>query len=100
MPILETVRCILPESVHVMALTATVTKTTFASITSSLGMVNSVCVMESPHKLNVTYRVVAKQPIKDLVKVIVCRFKERHQHEPYPKTIIFCRRCVHNSAFV
>ena len=75
-----------------MALTATVTKATFASIISSLGMVNPVCVMTSPHKMNVTYRVVGKQSMKDFMKVIVRRCTARQQHNLYPKTIIFCRR--------
>ena len=44
------IRCLLLTNVHVMALTATVTKDTFSGITSSLGMVNPVCVMEQNFK--------------------------------------------------
>jgi bloom syndrome protein len=92
------IRCSLPSSVRVLALTATVTKDTFVAITSSLAMVNPVCIMEPPHKGNITYRVVRRETIMGLTSAIEGGLKE--DGLKYPKTLVFCRRYVYECEFM
>lgn len=78
------IRCILPENVHVIILTATVTKATLVFIISSLGKVNPICVM--PHKMNVTHRVVGRSPSK-ICESHCVQMQGKAAAQLYPKTI-------------
>ena len=54
-----------------MALTATVTKLSYAIIKSSMGMVDCHDVIESPQKDNIFYGVIRKMTIQQLVTDLV-----------------------------
>lgn len=55
------VRSIIPDNVHVMALTATATKTTRAEIIKILDMQTPMIISTSPHKENLVYSVAEKK---------------------------------------
>ena len=57
-------RAIIPPIVHVMALTATATKSSREKIMRSLRMINPVVVNLSPHKKNVVYTVHPKPQLE------------------------------------
>ena len=76
-----------------MALTATVTQETFRVITVAMGMTDPYLILASPEKPNIKYVVLQKLSALNLsqrlAKGIIAKGKK------YPKTVIFCRRCVH-----
>lgn len=85
------VRSIIPTSVHIMALTATVTKETFRVITVAMGMTHPHVISASPEKSNIKYMVVKKL---SALNVAQCLARGILQRKMYPKTIVFCRRLV------
>ena len=86
------VRSLVPNTVHLMALTATLKQPTLKRIMNSLCMdKDTTCVVyRSPNKTNIRYEVYPKPTEIDFVtSVIVKRVKEHGLK--CPKTIIFCR---------
>ena len=83
-------RSLIPQTVHIMALTATATMRSRQSICKTLGMINTAVVSELPEKKNIKYVVcvdpgsldVAFHPIVDEI---------RKHRENTDRTIIFCR---------
>lgn len=83
------VRSIIPENVHVMALTATATKSTRAEIIKSLDMQRPVIVSIPPIKDNIFYSVSNKFNIPFSLGPVCDRLA--HQRTDMGRTIIFCR---------
>ena len=76
-----------------MALTATITRQSYAVIRSSLGMLITYDVIESPHKPNIFYGIIPRMTIQQLVGKLGDGIRKRGIN--FPKTIIFCRRYIH-----
>lgn len=88
---LDEVRSIVPESVRVMALTATATKTTRQFIIKSLCMQSPEIISISPDKDNIIYTVLdkPKEGIKEYFKCIISKLiTERSNMD---RVIIFCK---------
>lgn len=83
------VRSLIPSSVHIMALTATVTKETFRVITVAMGMGNPHVILASPNKPNIKYVVMNKATALKLAQLLARGILRKKM---YPKTIVFCRR--------
>ena len=83
------VRSIIPESVHVMALTATATNTTRAAIIKTLDMRKPTVISVHPGKENIMYYVVEKSSLS--VSFAPICDKLTHQRTEMGKVIIFCR---------
>ena len=84
------VRSLIPESVRIMALTATATKTTRQAIIKVLGMVKPAVVSVSPNKENIKYIVRANPG--ELEETFAGLVKElRTKRASVDRTIIFCR---------
>ena len=84
------IRSIIPENVHVMALTATATKTTRQFIIKKLNMYNPVIVSITPMRNNLIYFVGQKTDILQQF-VPLCK-KLSAEGASMDKVIIFCRR--------
>ena len=84
------VRSLLPHGVHVMALTATATKTSRRDICKKLGMVNPFVLSQSPNKQNIKYSVVRKD---EGIEIAFAPLLEelKTNRESTERTIIFCR---------
>ena len=82
-------RSIIPETVHVMALTATSTSETFQIITKRLSLKSPVIVGLSPNQLHVFYEVKKLPKINKFGRELATALSE--QRISYPKTIVFCR---------
>ena len=84
------VRSLLPKGVHIMALTATATKTTREEIRKILGMNDAIIIAESPDKPNMKYSVIRNPgPIEEIFSPLIEEVKmKRHLTD---RTIIFCR---------
>ena len=79
----------LPETVHLMALTATATKSPQRDICTKLGMLNPFIFSQSPNKLNIQYSVVKQD--ESLEETFAPLLDElRTKRERVEKTIIFC----------
>ena len=78
------------DTVHVMALTATATKSSREKIIRSLHVTNPVVVNMSPHKRNVVFTVHPKPQLGEFLCSIVGILKRLRVN--MPRTIIFCRR--------
>ena len=83
-------RSIIPSGIHIMALTATATKTLQLQVAVILGMQNPVIVAVSPCKPNIMYAVSIFNSIKETFKPILLRLKK--EKTKMPRTIIYCRR--------
>ena len=83
------IRSLVPPSVHLMAVTATATKTTRSEVYRMLGMYQPALVYVPPIKKNIIYCVKPKTEIEDLVNELSRNVIELH--ETFPKHIIFCR---------
>ena len=84
------IRSIIPESVNVMALTATATKATRNFIIKQLGMYNTVVVSASPMKRNLIYSVGKKT---NIFKTFMPVSKRLLEEGPFMgRVIIFCKR--------
>ena len=84
------VRSILPQDVHVMALTATATKTLRKDVCDVLGMESPVLVSLSPDKDNIKYIVAAHLTMEKTFGPITDQLYERHAD--IGRTIIFCQK--------
>jgi len=83
-------RGLLASRAHIMALTATATKSTRKDICKSLGLVDPAFVLRSPEKPNIIYKVVLK--ISELEEVFAPLVEElQRRRRNMEKTIIFCR---------
>ena len=88
---LDEVRSIVPETVRVMALTATATKSTRLFIIKSLCMQSPEIVSVSPDKENVIYAVLdkPKEGVKDYFKGIISKLIVKRSN--MDRIIIFCK---------
>ena len=84
------VRSILPHNVHVMALTATATKTLRRDVYDVLGMENPVLVSVSPDKDNIKYVVAGFLTMDKAFGPIADQLYE--SHTLFGRTIIFCQK--------
>lgn len=84
------VRSIIPESVKVMALTATATNSTRASIIKSLDMQKPTLVSVPPFKDNIVYAVTEKTSISHAFIPLAKRLAEKRTD--MGRTLIFCRK--------
>ena len=82
----------MPSSVHLLALTATSSKASYHNITMALQMKGHVTIAESPERNNIKYKVIEKMSVFAMTKVLSLGIKERGSN--FPKTVVFCRRCV------
>ena len=91
------VRSLIPETVHVMALTATATTTTRHEIIKTLRMVRPVVVAVTPNKPNIKYIVKGNQgSVEENFAGLVEEL--RNKRTGMERTIIFCRtydQCTH-----
>ncbi len=84
------IRSLVPETVRIMALTATATKFTRCSVSKTLGMVRPVTVAVSPNKPNIKY--VVKGNPGTLEETFAPLVEElRRKRTSTDRTIIFCR---------
>ena len=84
------IRSLLSSSVHVMALTATATKTSRRAICRVLGMQAPLIISESPNKPNIKYSVIPKSaPFEESLAFLVEELESKRAN--VDKTIIFCR---------
>lgn len=84
------IRSLLPEGVHLMALTATATKTSRRDICRKLGMVNPFILSHSPNKQNIKYSIVKKnEGIEMAFAPLLEELKTNRVN--VERTIIFCR---------
>ena len=81
------IRSIVPESINLMALTATATLCTRSFIIRSLSMINPAVVYIPPVKDNITYFVAEKDTIEQYFKPFV----EKMRNRTIRRSIIFCR---------
>ena len=73
-------------------MTATASADTKQAILRCLQIKNPVEVDESPDKSNIFFGVLPHMGIQDLAKVLAKGV--RRLGSSYPKTLVFCRRCV------
>ena len=77
-------------NVHIMALTATASKSTRKTICRSLGMKKILLISQSPNKPNIFYRLNSHQ--KDIEEAFAPLVSEiKHKRTNMERTIIFCR---------
>jgi superfamily II DNA helicase RecQ len=84
------IRSLIPDNVNVMALIATVTKSSCTYICQILGMSKPVVVTLSPDKPNIKYTVKMSDDVSATFKPIIQEL--RYQCGQFPRTIIYCRR--------
>ena len=96
------VRSLIPDTVHVMALTATATKRTRQAVIKLLKMVHPKVVSVSPNKPNIKYSVLVNtQSLEEKFAPLV--EEVRQKRTATDRTIIFCRtydQCAHIYMFV
>ena len=84
------VRSLIPETVRIMALTATATKQTRQAVVKHLKMVCPVVVSVSPNKPNIKYSVLLN--VRSLEETFAPLVEEvRQKRKNMDRTIIFCR---------
>ena len=82
-------RSIVPENVHVMALTATATKDTLEVVISRLSLKNPVIIGLPPNRDNTMFRI---KSLPTLEKFCMTLASDLQIHRTnFPKTIIFCQ---------
>ena len=79
----------LPQDVHVMALTATATKSVRLSVSRTIGMINPAVFAQSPCKRNIMYAVGTFTTVSETFRHVV--EKLRKERERCPRTIIYCQ---------
>ena len=82
------VRSLLPSRVHIMALTATASKTLRRDVARIIGMRNELVVSRPPLKLNIMYSVVESSSMEETFSVIVRRLQE--ERTQCPRMIVYC----------
>ena len=84
-------RSLISEHVHVMAITATATRSTRKVIFKQLNMIQPKIIYVKPVKNNITYAVAEKYTISQVFSPIVKRLmKER---KSMSRLIVFCKQC-------
>ena len=85
------IRSLLPSTVPILALTATITKANRIEVSRILGLRNEILVSKSPCKSNIMYFkqkfTSIKENFGDMVRGLSTKRLE------YPKTIVYCQRC-------
>ncbi len=84
------VRSLLPRGVHLLALTATATKTTQNAVARILGMRNTLTVAIPPCKRNIVYAVVQFTSVAETLSPLLDRVKR--ERVSMPRVIVYCRR--------
>ena len=85
------IRSLVPASVRILALTATVTKESYHNITTALQMKDHVTISETPEKRNITYKVVQKMSVFALANILSRGISLRKKLN-FPRTVVFCCR--------
>ena len=83
-------RSLVDESVNVLALTATATKSLRSDVARILGMKNEMVVSISPCKKNIMYATGVMKSLSDTFTPMLHRLQQ--ERVMYPRTIIYCRR--------
>lgn len=83
------VRCLIPSSINIIALTATATLETFHTVCQRLSLFKPVTVAVSPNRMNIKLMVQPSKSLKEFTQLIASKLKV--QQKDYPKTIIFAR---------
>jgi len=83
------VRSLIPLHVHIMALTATATKTDRTDICKVLGMRNPYILSRCPNRQNLIYSVGSFESVSTTFKQFAARLKQ--EKNIFPKTIIYVR---------
>ena len=83
------IRCLIPSSVNLLALTATVTRESFDSICKSLLLDNLVLIGLPPNRANIKYIVKECPSINELCHQLTNELMSKRQN--VPKTVLFCR---------
>lgn len=84
------VRSLVPESVCVMALTATATKSLKLDVIRILGMRNPAVISASPSRDNIKYAIVPSEGFHEAFKALLEGL--RRLRTDFPRTIIYCRK--------
>ena len=84
------IRCLIPSSVKIMALTATATLNTFQVVRERLAMKDPVIVAMCPERSNIRYSVHKDQTLDEFSRELAAMLNNRPLE--CPKTLIFCRR--------
>lgn len=87
--VLGELRSLIPEGVHVMALTATATKQTFDIVSERLSLSEPFVVAATCNRPNISLEVEPKQKLEEFSAAISQELIEKKLE--YPKTIIFCK---------
>lgn len=82
-------RSIIPNTVNVLALTATATTETYYTVSERLSMDNPVLVSMPPNRDNICYNVLPKIDISTLTDFLSGKLKE--QRITFPKTVLYVR---------
>ena len=87
------IRCLLPEKVNVLALTATATKETLECVICRLAMYQPIIIGLPPDRPNIKLIVKPYLSIPTLCQQLSDELKEKRSL--FPKTVIFCRSLKH-----
>ena len=90
---LGNIRCLLPEKVNVLALTATATKETLECVICRLAMYQPIIIGLPPDRPNIKLIVKPYLSIPTLCQQLSDELKEKRSL--FPKTVIFCRSLKH-----
>ena len=87
-------RSLIPSNVHVLALTATASKSVLEAAISVLHMDKPVIIAAKPERDNIFLSVTGKKEIIDVVRDIAHSVLSAQEEGPlsFPKTLVFCRR--------
>lgn len=84
------IRSLVPQSVPIMALTATVTKSLKSDVIRILGMQNPVTITASPSRSNIRYAVRSFASFNEAFAGLLEGL--RRKRKDFPQTIIYCRK--------
>ena len=84
-----TIRCLIPSSVNLLALTATVTKESFDNICKSILLDDPVLIGLPPNRVNVKHIVKECPSINESCHQLSDELMSKRQNAP--KTVLFCR---------
>lgn len=85
-------RSIIPPSINIMALTATLTSETLICITERLALKTPSILATSPQRNNIYYSTSPQVTVDELAQSLCDEFNEKRAN--FPKTILFCRRYI------
>ena len=86
---LGSVRCLIPKSVKILAVTATATKETLDSVTCCLSMEKPVLIRLPPDRINIKYVVQPCPNLTEFCSQLTAKLMLKQARTP--KTVIFCR---------